>query len=473
MKNDTPKDSSRVAGFLENPRKALWKLSLPVFGGSIIHTLYSVADMIFVGRVGPEAVTALAFNIPLFFLAFGISMGLSSGVTAVLAQAIGSKDKARADNTAEHAVVVGLIIALTLSATGLIFGKQLLGMLGAEGQVLVYAWEYFRVIAFGLLFVIMSSFFRGILVGEGDTVRPMSVMGSAMILNIILDPIFIFTLDMGVAGAAWATVISQILSNIVLIYMLFKSKSTYVKFRLRNFSFSPELLGSIFKIGIPASLSFSIMAVGSAVFNKILSSYSQDAVAAYQIANRIEMIYFMPIIALGIGCVTLVAMFYGAKEMGQVRAIINYTIKSAVTIGAVAGVVIYFAAPYVMVAFTQSSAIIEYGTQYLQIIVFIFPIVPLGMISARVMQGMGRGMPFLVVSFLRVIGVGVPLALLFTYVMDKPIAWVWYSIIIAILISSAVGRFWLEVELNKFDAAPAPLSGQKLPDAGEVVETPA
>lgn len=473
MKNDTSKDSSRLAGFLENPRKALWKLSLPVFGGAIIHTLYSVVDMIFVGRVGPEAVTALAFNIPLFFLAFGISMGLSSGVTAVLAQAIGGKDKARADNTAEHAVVVGLIIALTLSTTGLIFGKQLLGILGAEGQVLVYAWEYFRVIAFGLLFVVMSAFFRGILVGEGDTVRPMSVMGGAMILNIILDPIFIFTLDMGVAGAAWATVISQILSNLVLIYMLFKGKSTYVQFRLKNFSFSPEILGSIFKIGIPASLSFSIMALGSAVFNKILSTYSQDAVAAYQIANRVEMIFFMPIIALGIGCVTLVGMFYGAKEMSQVRAIINYTTKSAVAIGVVAGVAIFFAAPYVMLVFTDAPDIIAYGTQYLQTIVFIFPIVPLGMISARVMQAMGSGMPFLVVSFLRVIGVSVPLALLFTYVMDKPVVWVWYAIVIAIIIASAVGRTWLQVHLNKLDRAPAPLPPQTLPDASDVVETPA
>jgi Na+-driven multidrug efflux pump len=122
MPEEQSQENSRVASFLANPRKALWKLSIPILGGMAIHTLYSVVDMIFVGWVGPDAVAALAFNMPLVFFALGITMGLSSGVTAVVAQAIGGEDKARANNTAEHAVVLGLVIGAALALFGLAWG---------------------------------------------------------------------------------------------------------------------------------------------------------------------------------------------------------------------------------------------------------------------------------------------------------------------------------------------------------------
>ncbi len=121
---------SQLARFLADPPRALWRLSLPILGGMTIHTLYSVVDMVFVGWVGPQAVAALAYNMPLLFFGIGITIGITSGVTAVVAQAIGAEDKSRANNTAEHALALGLVIGLGLALAGLIWGRELLALLG-------------------------------------------------------------------------------------------------------------------------------------------------------------------------------------------------------------------------------------------------------------------------------------------------------------------------------------------------------
>lgn len=456
MQKARRQDNSRVAAFLAHPRGALWKLSLPILGAMAIHTLYSVVDMMFVGWVGPDAVTALAFNMPLVFMAYGVTMGLSTGVTAVVAQAIGGRDKARADNTAEHAVVLGLVIGTAFAVVGLVWGPRLLAVLGTRGDVNVLAWSYFQVICWGLIFSVLSAFFRGILAGEGDTMRPMLIMGTGMVLNIILDPVFIFGLDQGVRGAAIATVISQVIVFGIFIYIFFLRRATFVRFQLRYFRFRASILAAVFRIGVPASLSFIFMSLGQAAYNRILSSHSHYAVAAYQIAGRVEMIYFMPVFAIAAGLVTLVGMFFGAGEYGRLREIIRYAIERCVVMGLVAVVLIYPLAPVVMKIFRPSEEILAYGVTYLRIIVIIFPFAPLGIISGRAMQGMGKGLPFMVLSFLRVIAVGTPLAALFTYFLHKPIEWVWFAMISGGLVSMVVGVLWLLSTLRQAERLPRP-----------------
>ena len=433
-------------------------------GGMAIHTLYSVSDMVFVGWVGAESVAALAYNMPLIFFAYGMTMGLSSGVTAVVAQAIGAKDKARADNTAEHAVFLGLVMAVGLTVLGLAFGSQLLHVLGASGEVHALSWRYFQVIAWGISFSVLSAFFRGILAGEGDTIRPMTLMGAGMVLNLILDPIFIFGLDQGVRGAALATVLSQFIVFIIFIYLIFLRRTTFVEFRLRHFRYRPAILTGIFNIGVPASLSFVIMSLGAAVFNRILSGYSHHAVAAYQIGGRLEFIYLMPVIAISTGAVTLVGMFYGAGEYGQLRAIIRYAIERAVMFGLLAAAIIYPLAPQILMIFKPSPEILEIGVSYLRINALAFPIAPLGMISARVLQGMGRGLPFLVITFLRVIALSAPIAILFTYVLHLPVTYVWFAMVISIAIASTTGVLWLLTVLRQTEQLPRPEASVDIPE---------
>ncbi|MDP6169204.1 MAG: MATE family efflux transporter, partial [Candidatus Marinimicrobia bacterium] len=328
---------SKLDSFLDNPQKALWTLAIPIMFGMGIHTLYNLVDMIFIGRLGGDAITGVAFNMPVFFLMLGLTMGLGSGVTASIARFIGDKDKSSADNSAEHALAMAGCIALIFTIAGLYFGEKILIMLGAEGNILVLAWEYLSMIVIGLPFMVFSGFFRSILAGEGDMKFPMMIAGLGTILNIILDPIFIFKLEqygnigfgMGVRGAAMATVISQLIVFLIFIYMLFIKDHAYITFNLKDFVPSKFILWDIIKVGLPASLSMIIMALGQGVFNKILIHYSSQTVAAYQVAGRLDMLIFLPIFAIAGGMTTLVGMFYGAKEIGALNNIVRYGMMSA------------------------------------------------------------------------------------------------------------------------------------------------
>ena len=200
---------SRLQSFLLNPSKALWTMALPIIAGMMVQTLFNVVDIMFIGWLGAEEVTAVAFVSPLFFIIIGLTVGLGAGVTASIAQFIGQKDKKNADNCAEHTILLGLVITLVLSFLGIVFGEELLVLLGASGNILDISYTYLKVLLYGIGLAVFSLFFRSILAGEGETKIPMFIGLIGTLLNLILDPIFIFVLEYGVKGAALATVISQ------------------------------------------------------------------------------------------------------------------------------------------------------------------------------------------------------------------------------------------------------------------------
>ena len=449
---DTNSESkSRLKTFLENPSKALWSLAIPIMFGMGIQTLYNLVDMIFIGRLGGHAITGIAFNMPLFFLVLGLTMGLGTGVTASIARFIGQDNKKEADNSAEHAVFMAVIISFSLSSIGLMFGKTILALFGAEGEILSLGWEYLHVMCVGMPFMIFSGFFRSILAGEGDMKFPMMVAGLGTILNIILDPIFIFELEsyggfgfgLGVAGAAMATVISQIIVFCVFVYMLFVKQHSYITFRLKYFSFSMDIIWDIVKVGLPASLSMVVMAIGQGVFNKILIHFSTDTVAAYQIAGRIDMLVFLPIFSVAASLTTLVGMFFGAKEYDALRFTIRYGIMSAFFITVLASIFIYFFAELAVGFFTDDKLIISISVTFLKLFAFVYPLISIGITTGRVLQGLGKGLPVLIITIVRVLGVSAPLAVFFIFYMGKPVEWVWYSMMVSTIVAFTIALTWL------------------------------
>ncbi len=440
-----PKEkNSRIDGFLNNPSKALWTLAIPIMAGMGIHTLYTIVDMIFIGRLGGDAIAAVAFNMPLFFLVLGLSFGVGSGVTASIARFIGAKDKVSADNTAEHAVALGLIISIILTTLGLIYGEDLLRRLGATKSVLPVSWSYLKISLIGLPFMVFSTFFRSILSGEGDMKLPMAVAGLGTIINIILDPIFIFTLEFGVGGAAMASAISQLIVFLIFVYMLFIKEHAYIKFRMGDFSPSMFIVKDIIRVGFPASMSMIIMAFGQLVFNRILVRFSTDAVAAYQVGGRMDMVIFLPIMAIASALTTIVGMFYGAKEFEKIKFIAKYGIICAIMVTSILSILLYIFAPFVVRSFTQEVDIQSIAVTYIRTICLIYPLIAFGMSVGRILQGLGKGLPMLVITSIRILGVSAPLALFFTMVLNKPIEWVWYAMIISTIVSILISLIWLK-----------------------------
>ncbi|MEC8703792.1 MAG: MATE family efflux transporter [Candidatus Neomarinimicrobiota bacterium] len=441
-----------LQSFKDDPFKSMWRLAVPIMIGMGIQTLYTIIDMIFIGRLGGDAIASVAFNMPIFFFVMGLSFGLGNGVTASIARFIGSNDKVNADNSAEHAVAMALAISLILTVSGLLFGKQILLFIGCTNDILPLAWDYLKVSCYGISFGVFSGFFRSILAGEGEMKLPMIVAGLGTILNTILDPIFIFYMDLGVAGAAWATTISQIIVCLVFIYMLFVKNHTYVRFKLKDFSFSSYIIYDIIKVGIPVSMSMVVMALGQLVFNRLLVNFSTDAVAAYQIGGRVDMIVFLPIFGIASALTTIVGMFYGADEFEKIKSISLYGIKNSFLITTICSVFLFIFAPSVVKVFTMDTVIQKISIDYLRTISFLFPFISIGLTIGRILQGLGRGMPSLIITIVRVIGLAGPLAYFFTFVLDKPVEWIWYSMFISGIFATIISITWITVAFRKFKA---------------------
>ena len=442
-----------LKSFLSNPVKSMWNLAIPIMVGMGIQTLYTIIDMIFIGRLGGDAIAAVAFNMPIFFFVMGLSFGLGNGVTASIARFIGAEDKVNADNSAEHALVFAFIISALLTLFGLLYGKQILIFMGCTQQILPLAWDYLRVSCYGISFGVFSGFFRSILAGEGEMKLPMIVAGLGTVLNTILDPIFIFYLDYGVSGAAWATTISQIIVWCIFVYMLFIKSHTYIRFKLKDFTPSSYIILDIIKVGVPVSMSMVVMALGQLAFNRLLIKFSTSAVAAYQIGGRIDMLIFLPIFGIASALTTIIGMFYGANEIEKIKFISWYGIKSSLFITTGCSIVLFIFTPTIISIFTSDAVIQEISIYYLRTISFLFPFISIGLTIGRILQGLGTGMPSLIITVIRVIGVAGPLAYYFTFILNKPVEWIWYSMFISGIFATIISIVWVTITFKKLSIA--------------------
>ncbi len=441
---------SRLNAFIENPYKSMWTMAMPIIAGMMVQTLFNVVDILFIGWLGADEVTAVAFVSPLFFIIIGLGVGIGTGATATIAQYIGQKDKLNAERTASQTILIGFLSTIVLTVLGVIYGKGLLSILGAEGEILSIAYSYLRILTFGLGLVIFSMFFRAILAGEGETKIPMIIGLIGTVLNLILDPILIFTFEFGVRGAAYATVISQIAMVVSYLFIIFVKKSTFISFNIRKFAFNNHIVAKIFQIGIPSSLSMLIISFGQVVMNKILINYSTEAVAAYQIVSRLDMLLFMPILGIAISLTTIVGMFYGAKEFDKLLSVVYYGINRAVIITTVSVIIFFLLAKNILPIFSSNSLVIDIGVTYLKIIILAYPAVGISVICSRVCQALGEGVPLLVTTVTRVIILTAPLSYYFYYI-GKPLEWVWYSQVFAILVAAIISFCWMRFYFKKFN----------------------
>ena len=443
---DNPPKESRLEEFITAPKKAMWKLTLPMMFGMAVQAIYMLADTAFVGRmIGGTALAALGYVFPFLFIIMGITFGLGSGATTVIAQFIGTKDKKNADNAADHTILLGLVISIIIIFIGFYYGDKLLGIQGADRETIHTAMDYFYILVGGSIFMVLPFFFRSILAGVGEITFPMIILVAGTILNLILDPIFIYYYN--IAGAAIATVISQALVTLVFIYFLLFRNHSYVTFNLRSFKYNSDIIRDIFRLGVPASLSMIIMSMGVMLFNIILGS--SEAVAAYQTAGRIEHLFFLPIISIATSLVTLVGMFYGAKRMDLITQMVKYGITWAVVISFSFSLFFFFFAERFIPIFIKDTQIINLTMLYFKIMAFAYPFIAIGMTSSRIMQGMGHAIPLLILTLLRVVIIAASLAWYFVNILNWPVHYAWVGTLISCIITSFVAITWLWVIIRR------------------------
>tara|TARA_B100000029_G_scaffold513830_1_gene614582 strand:- start:1316 stop:2665 length:1350 start_codon:yes stop_codon:yes gene_type:complete len=441
---------NKLNKFINNPKRSLWELSIPMMLGMSVQAIYMLIDTAFIGRwVGWEALTGLGVVFPALFIIMGITFGLGSGATTVIAQSIGEENKEKADSSAVHTIILGVFLSFIFIIIGLLFGENILSSQGAKYASFSYASDYFFTMIIGTPFMILGIFFRSILSGEGNTMLPMKILGFGTILNIILDPPLIAFY--GIKGAAAATVFSQFIVFIIFTYIMVFNNRNYLTINFKNFIFNKNYLTQIFKIGIPSALSMLIMSFGLFIYNIILSKTTnpEAAIAAYATAHRIEHLFFIPIISIATSMITLVGMFYGAKRYDLIKTILIHCIKYALIISILFGMFFYFLSHKILLLFINDINVINIGVSYFNIFSFAIPFVTLSMICSRTIQGLGKSYPMFIITCLRVILISCSLGWYFIEIKNMSIEYAWFAILISCICAAIISSIWLIFELRK------------------------
>jgi len=437
---------SRVAEFIKNPKKALFILAGPLVVGMLVQALYNIVDTAFVGRLGANSIAALTFSFPLFFILMALNSGIATGMGSRISRFLGEKNKSAAENTALHGLIISIIISIIIFILGIVFLRPIFYLFGATNTVLELSITYMKIILFGIFAMFPAFVINGIFSAEGDTRTPMKVMILSLLLNIVLDPIFIFVLKLGVAGAALATVIAFTFSLVLYIYYI-KTRS-YLRLHPKHFKFNPKITLEIFRIGAPASITMLLMSVGYMFFNRFIASFGTDFVAAYGVVTRLDSMAVMPIIALATAMMTLAGMFYGAKRYDLLKSTTWFTIRVGLWFTSSVALIFILFPSFFMKIFTTEPNLISIGTAFIMVMVFVFPFMVVGMTLTRALQGMGFGLPGLVFSTVRLIIVSVPLAYLLVYVFNFGFLSVPVATIIGAVIGDGIAVVWYQVKLK-------------------------
>ena len=209
---------NKIDEFIKAPKKALFTLALPIIIAMLVQIMYNIVDTAFVGRLGAEAIAALTFSFPIFFVLIALNSGIGVGISSYISRLLGAKNKKEAENAASHGLLISLLFAFIIFFIGIATLKPLFVIFGAADSVLELSIDYMSIILLGVFFMFPAYVINSIFSSQGDTKTPMKIQISALFLNIILDPIFIYVLGLGVRGAAIATVISFMFSFILSVY---------------------------------------------------------------------------------------------------------------------------------------------------------------------------------------------------------------------------------------------------------------
>lgn len=378
-----------------NPETAVKKLAIPIMISMLLTASYNIIDGIWIAGLGQEAIAGIGFITPIFMILNGVSVGLGSGATSSISRFVGAKNHKKASQSAAHSLLIFLIASVVLTIVLLILQEPLLKLYGASGESLAQGIKYGTPLFLGLFAFIFANGASGILRGEGDMKRAMYAVVVSVILNAILDPICIYILGWGSAGAAIATILSSICSAIVILYWILVKKDTYVDVNLGEFKFDSSIAKDILKVGIPASMDMLVMAIAMSLYMIFISSIAGEfGIASFTSGQRLYLFAIMPLTAIGTAVTAVVGSSFGAKN--------GEYISRAHKFGAKFGIIFGTCVTLILVVFaTQLSTIFAYTaetahlvpeiTRYLQMACLCLPLTGAGMASSFFYQGIGKG----------------------------------------------------------------------------------
>ena len=388
----------------DNIPKLVRKLAVPAMVGTLFQTLYNVVDTFFAGKISPEALSALSKSFPIYFIIIATSIGVTVAGTSLIGNSIGEKDNKKTLNYFLHIIYYGILISIFITFLGLYFSERVFFLMGSTEEVASLGLEYTNIIYSGSFLFILVVSLNSLLHAEGDTKTYRNVLVISFLLNIILNPIlifgFLFIPAFGVKGIGIATIISQLVSFLVILFKVLKNE------RVRKITreyLVPKFLffKNIFFQSMPISVSICGYALAAAIIFTYVGQSGEYAVAGYGVGTRIEQVVLLPILGINTAIISIIAQNYGANNLNRIKETYFTAIKYAFIIMITAGTLVFLSASIITSFFSNDPEVIEYGKRYLKISAFVLPAYPVFFLSNGFFMALKKSENAMISNFFR------------------------------------------------------------------------
>jgi len=415
-------------------------ITVPASVGFFFNTMYNVVDTYFSGLISTQALASLSLSFPVFFIILAMGTGISTGTTALIANALGGGQASEARLYAVQGITFGNLTAIALTGLGIYASPAMFRILGASDEYLVMVVTYMDTIFAGTIFFILIYMLNAVLNGLGETRPFRNFLIAGFFMNMILDPWFIYggfgLPAMGIIGIALATVMIQVIGCFYLGYKVYRTGLISER-ALRDIIPKPGPFREIARQGLPASFNMLTVGMGIFVITYFVSQFGKEAVAAYGIAMRVEQIVLVPTIGLNIATLTLVAQNNGAGRFDRIHEVLQTCLKYGAYVMAIGSLAIFIGARPLMALFTTDASVIDVGATYLRIDALVLYAYVVLFVHVAALQGMKRPMFAVWIGLYRQIAAPFTLFWAVTRVFDFGLLGIWWGIF-AITWSAAV-----------------------------------
>ena len=448
-------ENENIELITREPKKAIIKLSIPIFITLIISFVYNLIDTVWVAGLGPSALSAIAFVTPIYMLLISIGSGIGAGASSLISISIGAEDHKRANRIGLHALLLGGILSIIPAILILFFMKPILIFIGA-GKVLNYAMDYSYII-FVFIFVFIyssigSSFFRA----EGNVKRATRAVFLSSILNIILDPIFIYTLNLGMKGAALSSVISVLISCIIMAYWIWVKKDNYLELTYKDFKLNLNIIKEIIGLAIPATLETTVVSVLTLLTNLMIKQASNSvSVGVYTASMQVVQFTIIPLTAISVTLLTVAGVAYGANNFKNLKTAHSFCIRIGFVLAIVSAIIMIIFSSPIATIFSYSNKSAELTpliASTISILSLYVIAIPHGLMSSALFKAIGKGLYSLILTIIRSLLLEIVCAYLFCFTFGWSLNGIYAGIIIGCFLGSVVGYIWAKIFIiNKLE----------------------
>ena len=423
--------------------KVIITLAGPIMLSNLIQTLYSLIDGIWVSKLGSIQFAAISFVWPVMFLFISIGIGLFIAGTSILSQFVGASKYDIASQYASQLIAIAFVCAICFSFVGYLVSPLVINLMGAKGDLAHYSEIFLRIAFLDMPFTFLFFCFNAIMSSQGNTLTPTILSSISIIINAILDPILIFNFNMGIAGAAVATLISKAILAGAGLYILHKSTSR-IKPSFKNFSFDKNILSKIFKVALPSAIGQTGSALGFIILNGFIVSYGTTTLAAFGMVNRITSLIMQPAMGIGASLTAIVGQNLGSGQLDRVKEAFGKALKLTISISILGSIVLIWQDDTVINFFMRSkddTKVISEAITYLIYISFSMPLMGIFSVFQGIFQGSGHTKYSMSMEIGRLWFVRLPMILLFKYFTTVGSTGIWFSMSSSNLIVCLYGYY--------------------------------